>query len=117
MQNYGIRLKQARLQIGLTQVELAEKLGLSQTSYQRMETGAHDIKMSNIYNICKTLGISADWLLGIDREDDTTVLNQANQMRNEVYKACKALQKGGLSESDKQAIIDQLQALIDQLSK
>lgn len=65
MQNYGKRLKQARLKKGLTQVELAEMLNLSQTSYQRMETGVHDMKMSNIYNICKTLDISADWLLGL----------------------------------------------------
>ena len=68
MQNYGKRLKEARLKKGLTQVELAEKLGLSQTSYQRMETGAHDMKLSNKYNICKTLDISADWLLGLSEE-------------------------------------------------
>lgn len=50
---------------GLTQVQLADLLHLSQTSYQRMESGNHDMKMSNIYNLCKTLDISADWLLGL----------------------------------------------------
>lgn len=65
MHNYGIRLKEARLKAGLTQVELAEKLNLSQTSYQRMETENRDMKMSNIINICKTLNISSDWLLGL----------------------------------------------------
>lgn len=70
MQDYGIRLKEARLKAGLTQVELAQKLNVSQTSYQRMETGNHDMKMSNIINICQTLKISSDWLLGINIEKE-----------------------------------------------
>lgn len=68
MQNYGVRLKQARQSKGLTQIELAEILGISQTSYQRMETGVHDMKMSSIYKICKALEISSDWLLGLSEE-------------------------------------------------
>ena len=66
MQNYGKRLKEARKAKGLTQVELAEILDISQTSYQRMETGEHDMKMSNILKICRTLDVSADWLIGVD---------------------------------------------------
>lgn len=65
MQNYGKRLKEARKAKGLTQTELAEILEISQTSYQRMETGQHDMKMSNILKICKILDISADWLIGL----------------------------------------------------
>lgn len=65
MQNYGERLKKARKQKGLTQTELAEKLGITQKSYQRMETGNHDLKMSTIYQLCKTLEISSDWLIGL----------------------------------------------------
>ena len=65
MQNYGERLRKARKQKGLTQTELAEKLGITQKSYQRMETGNHDLKMSTIYQLCKTLEISSDWLIGL----------------------------------------------------
>ena len=72
MHNYGIRLKEARIRANLTQVELAERLNISQTSYQRMETGNHDMKMSNIINICKTLNISSDWLLGLTKEEGTS---------------------------------------------
>lgn len=68
MHNYGKRLKKARLAKGLTQVQLAEILNLSQTSYQRMESGNHDMKMSNIFNICKALEISSDWLLGLTED-------------------------------------------------
>lgn len=65
MQNYGKRLKQARLEKGLTQTEIATKLGIPQQNYQRYETGKFDLKMSSIVNICKALDISADWLLGL----------------------------------------------------
>lgn len=70
MQNYGKRLRTARKACNLTQVQLAEKLGISQTSYQRMESGSYDLKMSTIYNICKTLEISADWLLGLSNKQE-----------------------------------------------
>ena len=66
MQNYGERLKQARKENNLTQTELAEKLGITQKSYQRMETGTHDLKMSTIIQLCKALHISSDWLLGLN---------------------------------------------------
>ena len=70
MQDYGKRLKQARLNKNITQVELAKLLGITQTSYQRMETGKHDLKMSTIYTICKTLDISSDWLLGLAEDNE-----------------------------------------------
>ena len=66
MQNYGLRLKTARKNARLTQTEVASLLGISQKSYQRMESGVHDLKMSTIYQLCKTLRISSDWLLGLD---------------------------------------------------
>lgn len=65
MDKYGERLKTARKAKGLTQTELAMLLGITQKSYQRMETGVHDLKMSTIYQLCKVLNISADWLLGL----------------------------------------------------
>lgn len=65
MQNYGKRLKQARLNKGYTQVEIASKIGVPQQTWQRYETGKNDLKMSTIYAICKVLDISADWLLGL----------------------------------------------------
>lgn len=65
MQDYGKRLKQARINKGYTQTEIASKLGLPQQTWQRYETGKNDLKMSTVYAICKTLEISADWLLGL----------------------------------------------------
>lgn len=71
MQNYGARIKEARKTSGITQIEAAVKAGVSQQTWQRYESGKLDLKMSSIYNICKTLNISADWLLGLtDKKEE-----------------------------------------------
>lgn len=68
MENYGIRLKEARKAKGLTQTEAAEMIGLHQQAWQRLERGTLDPKMSTIYTICKSLEISADWLMGLSED-------------------------------------------------
>ena len=66
MQNYGERIKEARKAKGLTQTEAANQLGVIQQAWQRLESGKLDPRMSTIYNVCKILDISADWLLGLN---------------------------------------------------
>lgn len=65
MYNYGNKLKEYRDKNGLTQTEIAVKLGMPQSNYSRLEKGEQDIKLSMIINICKTLNISANWLLDL----------------------------------------------------
>lgn len=66
MHNYGERIKEARKAKGLTQTEAANKIGVIQQAWQRLESGKLDPRMSTIVSICKVLDISADWLLGLD---------------------------------------------------
>lgn len=77
MERYGERLKAARKMNGLTQTELAEKIGITQKSYQRMEAGNHDLKMSTIQQLCEALNISADWLIGIETKHTHIIMTGA----------------------------------------
>ena len=62
----GERIRQARLQAGLTQVELASRCRLRQGHIARIETGnIHDLKGDTIRRLALALGVSSDWLLGI----------------------------------------------------
>lgn len=64
-----MRFKELRLNLGLSQAEIAEKLGMHQTAWGRFETGkVPDPRASTIQHICKTFNVSADWLLGLDEE-------------------------------------------------
>lgn len=71
MENIQSRLKAYRLRLGLTQVEISEKLGMKQATYQKLESGkTSDMRISTLFHICKTLDVSADWLLGLESEKE-----------------------------------------------
>lgn len=65
------RLKKARTDAGLKQNELAEMLGIPVRTYRSYEHGERDIGTALLLNICKTLGVSSDFLLGRDQPADS----------------------------------------------
>ena len=48
----------------LTQFQIAEVLGTSQTMYARYERGANELPIRHLVTLCKFYNISADHLLG-----------------------------------------------------
>lgn len=70
MENRELRLKEAREKLKLTQAEIATKLGMAQQTYQKIESGkAENIRITTLKHICRTLNISADWLLGLNETE------------------------------------------------
>lgn len=62
-----IRFKELRNKLDMTQTEIAAKLGMNQVTWQKLESGkTPDPRASTIVHICKTLGVSANWLLGLE---------------------------------------------------
>lgn len=55
-----ITLKAARVNMGLTQSELADKLGVSRESVNAWETGKTEVKPCILYAICYLSGIHAE---------------------------------------------------------
>lgn len=67
MENVQIRLKQARLNARLTQQEMADRLGVSQQAYQKIEVGrTSDMRISTLFKLCQILNVSSDWLIGLE---------------------------------------------------
>ena len=52
----GSRIKQRRTKIGITQIELAKRVGLSRTSIANIEAGQQCPPLPVFYNICHELG-------------------------------------------------------------
>ncbi len=52
----GILLKQARVQAGLTQEQLAKMINTKKTAISRIENHAEDIKLSTIQKVANALG-------------------------------------------------------------
>ena len=61
-------LKQWRKEAGLTQMDVAYKLGVPQANYARWETGKVIPSATKIKQIAEVFDVSADVLLGIERK-------------------------------------------------
>lgn len=66
MSSYIKRLRDLREDADLTQTEVAEYLGTSQTMYARYERGANEIPVRHIIKLCKFYNVSSDYVLGLD---------------------------------------------------
>lgn len=55
-----ITLEAARVNAGLTQAELADKMGVSRESVRAWETGSREMKTAYFYMFCDIVGISKD---------------------------------------------------------
>ena len=65
---FSERLKELRKQAKLTQVELAGKLGIVQSSYADWERGKKKPTQDNLVKIAQVLNVSVDYLVGNSEE-------------------------------------------------
>ncbi|EHD67126.1 helix-turn-helix family protein [Streptococcus pneumoniae GA41538] len=61
---FSERLKKLRKQAQLTQVDVAEKLGISQPAYASWERGVKKPTQENLVKIAQVLNVSVDYLVG-----------------------------------------------------
>ncbi len=66
MKVFQVRLKEQRRLYGITQREMAERLGISQPSYIRYEQGTAEPSQENLVKIADIFDVSIDYLLGRD---------------------------------------------------
>jgi len=57
-------IKKARLKVGLTQSEVAEKLGVAQAQYARWENGGRNPKDETVKKLAEIFGVTFDKLQG-----------------------------------------------------
>lgn len=58
-------IKDLREDNDLTQQEVADYLGTSQTMYARYERGANEMPIRHLIKLCKLYNVSSDYILGI----------------------------------------------------
>ena len=64
MLTYMDRLRGLREDNDLTQKEISDMLGTSQTMYARYERGTNELPIRHLIALCKFYNVSADYLLG-----------------------------------------------------
>ena len=80
---FSERLKNLRKQAGFTQVDVANKLGISQQAYASWERGSKKPTQDNLVKIAQILNVSVDYLVGnlyetSDELDDIELLYRMN---------------------------------------
>ena len=64
--NFAENLKELRLEKGIGQVELAEKIGVSKGIISLWENGKREPTLSSLVALAKYFDVSIDTLVGID---------------------------------------------------
>ena len=62
---YLEKLRGLREDNDLTQTQVANVLGTSQTMYARYERGANELPIHHLIKLCEFYNVSADYILGI----------------------------------------------------
>lgn len=62
--NVKDNIKKSRLDAGLTQIEVAEKLGVAQAQYARWENGGRNPKDETVKKLAEIFGVTFDKLQG-----------------------------------------------------
>ena len=72
---FAERLKELRKQAHLTQVELAKRLGIGQSSYADWERGKKKPTQENLVKIAQVLNVSIDYLVGNSEDKSDELYN------------------------------------------
>ena len=105
---FSERLKDLRKQSGLTQVGVAEKLGISQPAYASWERGAKKPTQENLVKIAQILNISVDYLVGNSEE-------KADELDN--IELLFRMNSKGLTEEEKEVFRKELIEFMEERKK
>lgn len=77
---FAKRLRTLREKHGYTQKEFAEKAGVSSSSYNAYEQGTKAPPLTSAAKIAKALGVSLDWLCGMDSDYEVRTYAEVAKM-------------------------------------
>lgn len=63
--SYIRRIRDMREDHDMTQQQVADYLGISQTMYARYERGANELPIRHLVALCQLYHVSSDYLLGL----------------------------------------------------
>lgn len=104
-EDFGDRLARIRKEKGISQVELARKVGLIQTLVSDYERGKLRLRADMIVRFAVALGVSADELLGLKSTKPAQDLPRLRLLR-------RAEQLQALTPNNRRVLLTMLEALL-----
>lgn len=105
---FAERLKELRKQANLTQVELAKRLGIGQSSYADWERGRKKPTQENLVKISQVFSVSIDYLVGNSEEKSNDLDNVELLFR---------MNSKGLSKEEKEVFKKELIEFMEERKK
>lgn len=81
MLSLGNKIKKSRDLAGLTQEQLAEAIRVTRSSVAQYESGEKEPTVHHLADMAIALGVSTDYLLGIDEERTNTCVYMSPEAR------------------------------------
>lgn len=66
--DFGARIRIMRKSLGLTQADLAKKIGVTKQAITTYETGIREPSFRNLIKLSRVLNVTTDWLLGENQQ-------------------------------------------------
>lgn len=82
------RLKELRKEKGLTQQELADKIGVTKRTLQRWENGEGNIKSDKAQRLADYFGVSVGYLLGLESSQGGSLVALLEEIKEIKQYAC-----------------------------
>lgn len=80
--SYIANIKSLRVEKGISQKEIADRLGFGQSNYNKIENGITELSVSKMLEIAEILGVSVSVILGD---------NEVQILKNEILKRDKLI--------------------------
>lgn len=81
------RLKEARIRAGMTQEELAKKIGVTKGAIANYENGVSVPKIEFLYPLMEALGIDANFVYGVSSPDSSIPVTPHERQMLIAYRA------------------------------
>lgn len=81
------RIREARRQAGIKQIDLCARLGISQGALSGWENGKYEPGSAGWLSLSEALGVSVDYLMGVTEEQKETPTPNSEDERNVIRMA------------------------------
>ena len=103
--NFSEKLKKIMFEKGITQKELAEKLGVSQAFISSWQVGKRHPKLSSIKKIAKAVNVPVNYFITDEHEqkdikNSKDLIIQMKELELRILKIEKLLEKNGLQNKN-----------------
>lgn len=109
----GLRIKQARLELGFTRQDIAAQIGVTHQQLEKYEKGANRISIRNLYILCQALDKPLEWFID-DLEGTSISLTSETMVQTRFVRKVMGELRKVKRKKDQQKLLKLLRYIVDE---